>query len=578
MRALHVRSLVSLVCLGMVTLTPLACGDEDPVVPPEASDASVGSDTGPGPGPGPGNDGSAGGEDGSPGADGGKDGSAGDAALDAGPPCGVEAGTQCPVGGVCKTSDDCEGLCTGGKCAAPTTTDGKLSPSLGETDVDCGGPTAKKCDEARMCKSDGDCASAACSTAKACVGGQSCKGSANGPSGIETCGKGETGAGGEVHESCCRSLPLPTRPTRRLDRYEITGGRLRAFIDAVTAANAGVPNVRAWAKAYAMAHPGSQLDEVLQGYPGLLDILPDHAGPNGATPLPVHLGAFPLDPINSLDGCYVGNDSYGHPTYWQPPADLKGYGIGNPVAGGTDGKRMYSREILDEKPVNCVMALMLASFCAWDGGELARTKDYREVWGRHPQAVGATTVYVPWNALLPVGDFNWRNGHGAACSPAAWPGCVNPQDNYFYQYPFAGHNPANDDTPAIAAPGRFMLDVTEITSASGDGWFDVGGNFMETAWPTAAVNPGANPVKDVCDVSSTPGPGETACTRRGVPGTLRYSGNLPHVALVGYSFEGHARRSENYLSNVAENELLIGAGDLKPVSFQYGKVGGRCAR
>jgi hypothetical protein len=47
---------------------------------------------------------------------------------------------------------------------------------------------------------------------------------------------------------------------------------------------------------------------------------------------------------------------------------------------------------------------------------------------------------------------------------------------------------------------------------------------------------------------------------------------------VGYSFEGHARRSEAYLSSTTGNEALIGTGDLKPVSFQYGKVGGRCAR
>jgi len=582
MRSFTLSSFGPLACVALLAvIAAAACGGDDDGEAGGSSggvDASIGSDTGPGPGADASSSSSSSGGDSSVPVDGGTDGASSDSGADAGKACGADAGALCPVGATCNSSDDCEGLCTAGKCAAPTTSDGKKSPSLGETDVDCGGPTAPKCDEGKTCGGDGDCASSACSTTKVCVGGQSCKGSLNGPSGIDTCGSGEPGAPGATNESCCRSLPLPTRPNRRLDRYEITGGRLRAFIDAVSAAYAGVPNVRAWAKAYAAAHPGSQLDDVLQGYPGLLDVLPDHAGPNGATPLPVHLGAFPLDPINSLDGCYVGNGSYGHPTYWQPPADLKDYGIGDPAGGGTDGKRKYSRDELDKKPVNCVMALVLASFCAWDGGELARTKDFREVWGRHPQAVGATTVYVPWNTLLPVGDFNWRNGHGAACSPAGWPGCVNPQDAYFYEYPAAGHDPANDDTPAIAAPGRFTKDLTVITSASGEGWFDVGGNFMEAAWPVATVNPGASQVTNVCDVSATAGPGDVACTRRGIPGVLRYSGNLPHIALVGYSFEGHARRSEAYLSAAAENELLIGTGDLKPVTFQYGKVGGRCAR
>jgi hypothetical protein len=44
--------------------------------------------------------------------------------------------------------------------------------------------------------------------------------------------------------------------TRRLDRYEITSGRLRAFVAAVTAMNAGVPNIRKFAKDFAAAQGG----------------------------------------------------------------------------------------------------------------------------------------------------------------------------------------------------------------------------------------------------------------------------------------------------------------------------------
>lgn len=494
-----------------------------------------------------------------------------DGAADAGPPACVKDGGVCPVGSACASEADCEGLCTAGVCAVPTHTDGKVSPSLGETDVDCGGPTApKKCADDKTCAADADCGSGACSAANKCVAGSSCKGSANGPSGIETCGTGELGAAGAVNESCCTSLPLPTRKTRRLDRYSITGGRIRAFIDAIAAANAGVPDIRAYAKTYAAANPTSQLGTVLADYPGLLDVLPDHGGPTTPIPLPVHLGAFPLDPINSLDGCFVGPGAYGHATYWQPKADLQPFGVGN------NGDRRYSRDELDKKPVNCMMSLMLATFCAWDGGELARTADYHEIWGRRPVALGATTVYIPWTTIQPIGDFNWRNGHGDAC-PFPWPNCINPQPSH-YTFPAANYNPAQDDTPSIGAPGRFPLDVTAITSANGAGWYDVGGNLMEVAWPVGAVNPGRNAVTDVCDVSAGPGPGETPCTRRGQPGVLRYAGALPHVALVGYSFEGHSRRSEAYLASLDGAESRIGAGDLKPVSFQYGKVGGRCAR
>lgn len=493
---------------------------------------------------------------------------------DGGVTCGTATGEPCAPGARCVSDDDCEGLCTSDVCAVPTHDDGKRSASLGETDVDCGGPTAPKCDEARGCAIDDDCTTSVCGAGGTCVSAPSCRG-ALGAAGVATCGAGEVGQAGAAHESCCRSLPLPNRTDRLLDRYEITAGRLRAFVEAVTAANGGVPNIRAFAKQYAAAHPGSQLADVVSGYPGLLDVLPDRAGSAGPFPLPVHLGAFPLDPINVRDGCYVGDGQYGHNAYWQEPADLKPYGIGIVDAGGPTGRRVYPREVLDEKAVACVMPLMLASFCAWDGGELARTADYHAVWGDRAVSVGAASVKIPWKALLPIGQFNWRNGHATSCGAlGAWPGCQNPQTP-FYAFP-SGGNPANDDTPAMGAPGRFVADVTETTSAGGSGWFDIGGNLMEAAWPVGTI---PRPTRDVCDQSASPGPGETACSRgTGRNGVRRYTGQLPHIALVGYSFEGHARRAEAYLSSASGDESLIASGDAKPVTFQYGKVGGRCAR
>lgn len=501
-----------------------------------------------------------------------------DGSVDGGGPCGGDGGVLCPVGHACTGEGDCEGKCTAGKCVAPTHTDGKLSPSLGETDVDCGGATAPKCVDDKKCGADTDCRSTACSTKKTCIA-PSCK---TGSAGIDTCGPGEVGAAGATHESCCRALPLPAAPARKLDRYEITSGRLRAFVTAITAANAGVPNIRKFAKDYATAKPTSQLGEILTSYPGLLDMLPDHAGPTNPLPLPIHLGAYPLDPINALDGCYVAPGAYGHNAYWQPPADLKPYGIGTKDgAGAATGNRIYSQAQLDTKAVQCVMPMMLAAFCAWDGGELARTADYHAIWGNRTSVVGTQNVKIPWATLLPVGQFNWRNGHGASCGNlAAWPGCVNPQPP-FYAWP-AGGDAADDDSPAIGAPGRFPMDITATVASGADavGWYDVGGNMMESAWPNnpAALNLGPNPVADVCDQTAAPGAGETACTRPNGNGVVRYTGPLPHIALVGYSFEAHSRRSEAYLASADGAESRIARGDLKPVTFQYGKVGGRCAR
>jgi hypothetical protein len=478
-----------------------------------------------------------------------------------------------PPGAACSVDAECESTCTAGKCAVPTTTDNKKSPSLGETDIDCGGPSAPPCNVGKVCAEDRDCATKVCGATKLCVLARSCGGT-DGPAGIDTCGTGEPGAAGAVVESCCKSFPLPTTKTRRLDRYEITSGRVRTFVSALAAANGGVPNVRAFAKAEAQSKPTSQLGKIATSHPGLLDVLPEHNDPRGVLPIQPHLGAIPIDAINTLDGCFVGTNAYGHATYWQPPGDLAPFGVG--YGSPPDGKRKLAREVIDAKPINCVMPLFLAAFCAWDGGELARTTDYREVWGRKGVTVGGATVFIPWTALLRVGRFNWRNGHGGNCPIAAWPGCVdNPPS--FYQSP-TGIDLSADDTPSIGAPGRFPDDVTAARSESGEAWYDVGGNMMEAAWPNTALDAGAQQINDVCDTSAGPTPGNT-CTRvDGRQGTRRFTGPLPNVALVGYSFEGHLRRSEAYLSSTTEDEGKLIPGDIKPVTFQYGKVGGRCAR
>lgn len=498
---------------------------------------------------------------------GGASGSSGTAGVDAGGGGGA-------AGSTCRTDDDCESRCAAGVCTAPTTTDGKRSPSLGETDVDCGGPSAPKCDDGRGCGADTDCTTGVCATSKKCVTAPSCRGT-NGPSGVETCGTAEPGTPGATVESCCRSLPLPKTTTRRLDKYEITAGRIREFITALAAANAGNPDVRSFAKAQASANPTSQLGQVMTKFPGLLDILPANKAPTSTLPLPVHLGAFPLDRINELDGCFVGPDAYGHATYWQPPEDLKPLGVGYP-SNDPDGVRRYSREVLDAKPMNCMMPLVFAAFCAWDGGELALTTDYREVWGRQSVVINEITLFHPWDQLVPIGGFNWRNGQGAEACPI--PGWCTSAPTEFYRFPASGATLADDGTPSIAAPGRFPQDVTKAKSANGEGWYDIAGNLMEAAWPTAPVDPGPVHIVDVCDASATSGGAACSRPQTGATGVRRFAGELPQIALIGYSFEGHRRRSEAYLSSTDGDHARLIPNDLKPATFQYGKVGARCAR
>lgn len=506
--------------------------------------------------------------------------------------CGVGFPAQCLPGEMCRDSDDCEGLCTGNVCEAPSYTDGKLSPSLGETAIDCGGSGAAgdpayRCENAVACLVNTDCKSQACSPKTlTCAEGASCASTAaQGVSGIETCGDGETPAAG--HESCCSTLPLPATTTRRLDKYEITAGRMRRFIDSVSAANGGVANLRAWVNDYVAANPGSQLEYIATNFPGLIDsVIPATATPTAKLSLVTTMGLFVIDPINVADGCYVGNGSYGHSTYYWSDAARNAFRM---------TPRVHSQAALDEKPINCVNSLMYMAFCAWDGGELARMEDYREVWGNQSEVLpGGPRVYYPWAAILEPGQFNWRNGFhavegaGGFRCVAGWPGCIDDTQPIFYQYPTRNANGtavnlANDGIPLVSAPGRFPLDVTLATSANGQGWYDIAGDNLETGWvdnpPTDAPVPVNSRITDYCDTSfGTPSPGESACTRTDSAGNLhngvlRYSGPLPHLPLVGYSWEGHARYNEAYLAGRNATPA-----SWKPVTWQYGKGSGRCAR
>ena len=152
---------------------------------------------------------------------------------------------------------DCDGASSGGSSSGGSSSGGGDAGSGGgingvkdgsETDVDCGGPNAPKCAEGKSCNADSDCA-IACSDAKKCIMAPSCKPHLGG----DTCGEGEVEEGGVGHESCCRSLPVPgysdpAHPGKKvyLDKYEITAGRVRAWVEWLAAQNNGEPNLKSW--------------------------------------------------------------------------------------------------------------------------------------------------------------------------------------------------------------------------------------------------------------------------------------------------------------------------------------------
>jgi hypothetical protein len=461
----------------------------------------------------------------------------------------------CDVGQGCGVTADCKNTkCNPGTlvCDPPSKTDGIKNGT--ETDVDCGGgaPTnAGPCAGGKVCVANTDCTSTACNYAGKCAWARSCKNHMGG----DTCGKGEVGQAGAAHEDCCTSVPLPDNSVR-MDKYEITAGRMREFI-AVTGGQ-----VRQWVDAH-RAETAQISDTMLQYLPEgnkspTRSITQCNAdGTNCVTTnqgfgVYDHLGLTTIMPDRPCagcgQGCWIGsgNGQNGHNTYYWPPAL-------NPEWGTVD--RTFDQNTLDVKSLNCTPQLLFAAFCAWDGGRLPT---WAELGGNSVNSAWGNQSY-PWGTATPNDVIA---GTPPALRQAYYPSNGHPDDaGYFFvkmpanyaaaaQYNTTNFNPnyhpswpdvryawpniattGNDTAYLIAGPGRFWNDYREV-GAAGEGFYDVGGNLLEATGDVA--------------------------------GTDNVSHNSwPTVRWVGGSFEGHpVGRANHNLS----------------VLTKYGKQGARCVR
>jgi hypothetical protein len=457
---------------------------------------------------------------------------------------GPTAPNKCATGQGCAANSDCNNvLCDVGNtnlCLPPSSTDGLKNGT--ETDVDCGGgaPTnAPGCADGKTCGADGDCLSTVCSAANKCMTGRSCKTAAT--SGITTCGKRETSDPTKVHESCCKSLPLPNVPGVRLDKYEVTAGRFRQFINAVG------PNLRAWAQnEIANGTPtGVRLANDLT--PTMVNLLPASRNPTEPLNLLMQIGNTVMDSrVPSMSqGCYNDASAYGANTFYWDNATRASLGL---------PPRRFTQAQYDEKSMNCGAYWMYAAFCAWDGGRMPTTAEMNDAWGATNYPWGTATYTFPTNP-----------GGGAY----QYEQTANYYNNsvFFYHYPDYGNGA--DLAGYIAAPGRFILDAT-ANKFAGESWMDLGANVMELTHYGTGNN-------RFCDFSVTNGPGDvpdlTLCNDGGVAGVVRATG-LPNVVWVGGSWEGHRAFSFN---PAAEPWFTRSSYNL-PAQTQYGKTGLRCAR
>ena len=436
---------------------------------------------------------------------------------------GDETGVDC--GGHCVTP--CPGDIPPGSSGSSGSSGGPR-PDAGstETDVGCGGPSAPKCAEGKSCLVDSDC-QVACSYAKKCVGVPSCKAHLGG----DTCGAGEVGDPGAQHESCCRSLKVPgyTDPAQPgkvvyLDKYEITAGRIRTFVEQLAKENGGAPDVKGWISSHRPSIWDPAWDAFLPtGLEGgtqtigrrlLGDPRPEDAhstdppGPGVILPPPTdqlrHMGVnyqFGSEIYVDLHGnnCATYPGSYGFPTYYYPAAILTRDGQLPRADGRTaGGQTIAAKDLLDVKSMNCITNAMLAAFCAWDGGQLA-TNEVLDFVTDSPGTLGNVSgcgTQKDSHGELLGNIFTNTVQSGGRCAPVALINATfDAGDNlpvpgsslniHNYHYPDTG-NQTHDKAWEIAAPGRAsnangqQTDVVRINPGD-EPWLDLNGNLSEAA-------------------------------------------------------------------------------------------------
>ena len=404
----------------------------------------------------------------------------------------------------------------------------------------CGDVGQDKCLMDESCRSHSDCASEACSYQGKCL--PSSEKSCVNHNGGDTCGSGENEDPGAKHESCCKSLPVvgyvdPTHPGKTvwLDKYEVSAGRMRTFIEAVTA-KYGKPDVKRWV---AENRPEVWSDGWNQFLPSdasggqitinrLLLGDPRHLGdPNPGpgiieppdTDQVVNLGTdyqFGGTIYTDLHGnnCQVYPGSFGFPTYYYPPSVLIHNGE-VPRHDGTanDGTLILAKDALDQKAMNCSPNDMFQAFCVWDGGEMA-TSEVMDFLTESPPSLGNNSgcgIQIDFHGTIldpahTLPDPDVRSGGrcpnlsvtnstfdaGGKLPTVFIAGVESPDPLYnpgnflnwnLYGYPNYAADITSEKVWQVSAPGRTPADLVHQLS-NDEGWSDLAGNLSEAVLET----------------------------------------------------------------------------------------------
>lgn len=313
--------------------------------------------------------------------------------------------SPCATGSKClEGARDCDSkVCTGNVCQPPRGDDTVMNGD--ESGVDCGGSTtgAKRCAAGLGCNFHEDCASKGCAFDMKCAVGRSCTQQLGGV----TCGEGEVGDPAASHESCCVRGALD-KSAVTIDKYHVTAGRMRAFVDRVNG------DVQTFAKSTTGWNAA---------WNGLV--------PSTVAEANVMLGSYwtgaPNDGAGAQSKRSCAPGSFGGHTYWTPKDG--------------DDYSDFSKDELDVKALNCVGWHLARAFCSWEGGRLPTRAELINAYRN-----GGTTTR-PW-------------GSGAYNENAA-DNRLNHQFNYGYPNP-AGRRLSKDGDALdiawhVSPPGRFPL-------------------------------------------------------------------------------------------------------------------------
>lgn len=402
--------------------------------------------------------------------------------------CGGPACPRCDDGKDCLAVTDCtSGVCAdegmGLKCQAPSCTDGIKNQD--ETDVDCGGATCAGCAIGQACLAGPDCASQGCNYNGVCAAGRSCVSHYGG----DTCGLGgEGGTGPEQWEDCCSTAPVTAGGvTVNLDKYQVTSGRMRVFLESIDYdVRSFVQGARAAGQVPLI--PGNAARSVLE--PSWDLYLPTSFNGDGkagelngcsqADCLPIGNANCTCNPGTDFRGVYTAARRHlGGFIFNGNAQSLTGCFAGAP---GTHAYRFatidegvapqFDQNVYDTKSMQCVDYLVAQAFCVWDGGRLETLAEWQAAWG------APTTP--PWrdvDSRLPVlpeerglatnrGDQTYWGCRFPWATDASHPACGLTWDTttrsielasyrYSYEWPKLS-GPQTDYISHISAPGRTL--------------------------------------------------------------------------------------------------------------------------